>query len=142
MTPAPRIAAVRELRTFGLTMLVAFCAFGGGLWYRYPLPAPADGLSRPALLAILLAALGVGICGICFVWPTGGRHIYTIWMRFARVLGAIMTPVLFSILYFVLLPPFALLRFRDPLRKRLDGRSYWEEFSKHEATLDRCERPF
>jgi hypothetical protein len=65
-------------------------------------------------------------------------------MSVAFFIGGIMTVVLLSILFVVLLPVFSLIRFADPLRMRLKppGESYWEEHKHHDSTLERTARPF
>jgi hypothetical protein len=41
------------------------------------------------------------------------------------------------------LPLFSLIvRFGDPLRKKLGGATYWEPYRPHEPTLERMRRPF
>lgn len=86
-------------------------------------------------LALLAVSLGPRACAV---------PVYVGWMSFAFVIGGVMTVVLLSVLFVVLLPVFALLRFADPLRMRMKpaGESYWEDHKHHESTLERTARPF
>ena len=71
------------------------------------------------------------------------KKIYRGWMKFAVFLGAVMTTILCTILFVVLLPPFALIRLKDPLRMRLeDTDSYWEDYHPPEPTVERFLHPF
>jgi len=61
----------------------------------------------------------------------------------AEVINRFMTGVMFTVLYFTVLPFWALIRFTDPLKKKLGGQdSYWEPYANSPATLDRFQRPF
>ena len=61
-------------------------------------------------------------------------------------IGIAVSTVLLTVLYFVLLPVFSVIvRFGDPLRKKLSrggAESYWEDHKPYEVTLDRMERLF
>ena len=65
-------------------------------------------------------------------------------MTLAGAIGTVVTFVLLSVLYFVFLPIFSLIRFKDPLRLKMPPKatSYWEEHKHHESTLERTARPF
>jgi len=80
---------------------------------------------------------------VCAAPSRLGRPLYVAWMTGAMAIGAVMSTVLLTVLYFVLLPVFSLIRFKDPLRLKLKAEgSYWEDPSPHEATLDRTSRQF
>jgi len=70
--------------------------------------------------------------------------VYVGWMSAAFAIGAVMTVVLMTVLFIVLLPLFSLTRLADPLRMKLKpaGESYWEDHKHHESTLERTARPF
>ena len=53
-----------------------------------------------------------------------------------------MTSVLMTVLFFVLLLPFTLIKLKDPLRLKLGGATYWEPHKNPPATLERFQRPF
>ena len=83
----------------------------------------------------------------CFI-SLGPRSVatpvYVVWMTAAMWIGRVMTPVLLTALFVVLLPVFSLIRLGDPLRLKLKpkGESYWEDHKHHESTLERTARPF
>ncbi len=71
------------------------------------------------------------------------KKLYAGWMRFAVFLGTVMTTLLCTILFFIVLPPFSLIRLKDPLRLRLDDTdSYWEDYEPAEPTIERFQHPF
>jgi hypothetical protein len=132
-----------ELRKFGVTILVGLFVIGLLLWW---LKGPAEAADVPngwQVTAICLWGVGAVVCAISCLAPLGvARRLYAGWMTTALALGAVMTRVLFTVVFVVLLPFFALIRFRDPLRKKLTAESYWEDYDRHDATLERVSRPF
>ena len=134
-----------ELRKFGLAMILGFGILGAIFWY---FAGPANGLSwrGESLQRIAIAFWILGpVLLLISVGPKGlARPVYIGWMSVAFFTGGIMTVVLLSVLFFVLLPVFALIRFADPLRTKLrpPGESYWEDHVHHESTLERTIRPF
>ena len=64
------------------------------------------------------------------------------WMSFARGLNLVVTTILFSALFVILLP-FVLIKLTDPLRFNLRrSDTYWEDHQPHEPTLERMIRAF
>jgi len=110
-------------------------------WLKHPAD-PAAGPTVWQVVALVLWGAAGAVGAISFLVPAAARHVYVGWMTVAMVLGAVMTHVLLTVLFVVLLPAFTLIRFRDPLRKRLRGDSYWEAYDRHEDTLERVSRPF
>ncbi|MBI5367316.1 MAG: hypothetical protein HZA54_09785 [Planctomycetes bacterium] len=137
-----------EVRRFGLTLLGGFGLLGALLWYLgSPAGAGADPVwcGRGRQVAACLAwGCGTAALFVCLVAPARGRRLQRAWMAAGTAVGEVMTRVLLTFLYFVLLPPFALLRWWDPLRLRLEPSrpSYWEDISSPESTLERARRPF
>lgn len=138
-----------DLRKFGLAMLVGFSLIGAILYFTpflrtrdiRPLEWTGNGLQ---VTALSLLALSVALCLLSFVWPRGARPVYVIWMTVATAIGMVMSTLLLTVLFFVLLPAFSLIvRMGDPLRRRLakDG-TYWASTKPHEPTLERMRRPF
>jgi hypothetical protein len=140
-----RNPGLAELRKFGGAMLLGFGVLGLVAWYTGPMPHSFAwaGVWRQKL-AVVLWALGVCLLAVSFGPRALAKLVYVGWMTAAMQLGAVMTVVLLSILFVVLLPLFALIRFADPLRMRLrpPGESYWEDHKQHESTLERSARPF
>jgi hypothetical protein len=95
------------------------------------------------VIASALFALAVLIVLACFVSYAIGRLLYIVWMTGAMYLGLVVTTVLLSVLFVILLPLFSLIRLSDPLRLRMKSSgSYWEDPTPHEATLERTRRQF
>jgi len=140
---------VADLRKFGWAMFIGFF-FIGALLFFAPFLRTWDVLALDwtgtglQLAAVGLQALGVVLCAVSLLWPTGARPVYVVWMTVALAIGIVMSTVLLTVLFLVLLPLFSLVvRSGDPLRKKLTARgSYWEDYKPHEATLERMRRPF
>jgi hypothetical protein len=140
-----------QIHVFGLVVLGGMVVIGVLLWYRGLLAAgcwwPDAGWgwkgNSSQVVAIVLWALGVCIAVACLLSYVLGRLLYIVWMTGAMYLGMVMTTLMLSVLFFVLLPVFSLIRLKDPLRLKLKrSDSYWEEPTPHEATIDRMRRPF
>ena len=72
-----------------------------------------------------------------------GAFAIIAWMSITVPIGIAMSTLLLTIMFILVLPLFSLIvRLADPLRKRLSGSSYWENYPKHPPTLDRLRRPF
>jgi hypothetical protein len=132
-------------------MLLGFGVIGAALWYLALLPEhrwwPEAGWgwngSGRHVIAIVLWGLGTLFTIVCQLSQAGGRVLCVTWMTGAMYLGMVMTAVLLSVLFLILLPVFSLIRLADPLRLKMKSSgSYWEDPSPHEATLERTRRPF
>lgn len=87
-------------------------------------------------LGILLVTISVNAPGLA-------RPIYMGWMTVTVPIGIVMSTILLTLLYFILLPVFALIvRSGDPLRRRLGANSYWEDYKPYEHSLERMGRLF
>jgi carbamoyltransferase len=119
----------RTLRRFGLTLGLAFLLLGVILIFRH------RAAGRPfALLAALLLLLA----GFAPQWL---RLIYRPWMRFAELLGAIMSRVILTILFFLAVTPVGLLQRlfgKRPLDLRFKGNdaTYWHRRTVKFAPAD------
>jgi len=140
-----------QIHVFGLVVLGGMVVVGALLWYRGLLAPgrwwPDAGWgwngSTSHMIAIVLWALGIWISVSCLVSYALARLLYIVWMTGAMYLGIVMTTLMLSVLFFVLLPVFSLIRFKDPLRLKLKSSdSYWEDPTPHEATIDRMRKPF
>lgn len=134
-----------ELRKFGGAMVLGFGIIGSVLWYLGPEP---NGLRWAGVyqqkLAIAMWIAGVVLLLISLGSQSIARPVYVVWMTAAACMGMVTTFVLLSVLFFVLLPVFTLIRLKDPLRRKLlgPGESYWEDHEHHDSTLERTIRPF
>jgi hypothetical protein len=145
MLSVNRSPSTSELRKFGWAMILGFGVIGALLWYLGPDPntlAWTGGGKQ--VLGPCLWGLGIALLGVSFGPRSLAVPVYVGWMSAAFFLGSIMTAVLMSALFIVLLPVFSLIRFADPLRLKLKppGESYWEDHKHHESTLERTARPF
>jgi len=126
-------ATSRNLRTFGFLLAAMFAALGL-LWVRR-----ASGMG-PAQAILLCGALLSAV--LAWAAPNRLRWIYVPWMSCANFLGVAMTCLTMTLFYFTVLVPFTVIRFQDPLRRRLGGASYWELHKDVPPTLERFRRPF
>ena len=141
--------SVSDLRKFGAAMLVGFAVIGALLWLT-PWMKSGDvstlGWSGTGfqLTASVLGFLGVGLCLLGFAVPSVAKPVYVVWMTATVPIGIVMSIVLLTVLFVLLLPIFSLVvRLGDPLRKKLSKEgSYWEDYKPHAATIERMKRPF
>jgi hypothetical protein len=70
------------------------------------------------------------------------KTIYRGWMAFARALGRINTVLVLTLIYFLVLPVFSLLRFKDPLNLRRGKPPRWLERPPLERSLERFTHPY
>ncbi len=96
------------------------------------------------IAALVLFGVGFGLWLISIASEGVTRTIYVAWMTVAVPIGVVMTTVLLTVLFGLLLPIFSfIVRLGDPLRRRLAaGTTYWEPYKRHEPTLERTRRPF
>lgn len=139
----------RDLRRFGVAMFIGFF-FIGAIMFFAPWLKSGDVLTlgwtgtRTQISAVSIQALGLLLWILSIAAPALAKPIYVTWMSITVPIGIVMSTIMLTVLFFVLLPAFSLIvRRSDPLRKRLVANgSYWEDYKPHEATLDRMARPF
>ena len=122
----PRTEKPPSMRVFGLIMLVGFGVLGGLLLWSWTRNAGAWRLT----LGSTLVTLGAVVCLWALVSPRTVTPVYHGWMRFGLGLGTVVSTVLLSLLYFIVITPVgALMRLTgtDPLERKLDAAaaSYW-----------------
>ena len=144
-----RNPSTSDLHKFGVAMLIGFAALGGIAWI-----APAIRAWDTALLdwrggwnqmsAIVAWVLGSSLFAASRAPEPIARRVYVAWMSGATAMGIVMSTLVLTIMFVILLPPFSLIvRMGDPLRKRLTaGGTYWEEYKGRDGTLERLRRPF
>lgn len=133
----------KDLRWFAAAMLVGFPLLGIlFLW----MAGRGDGSASSRFFwigGVFLVLLGLAGGATSLASPALGRKLYIAWMTLTLPVGIAVSTVLLTLLYFVLLPIFSLIvRRNDPLRKKLGGTTYWEDYKPHENTLERMRRPF
>ena len=87
-------------------------------------------LPKKIFLLIALIFIGIGV-----VSPFLSAKISWVWLKFAELLGSVMSKIILSIVYFVVLVPIALLHRvikKNPLNlKRQEGSYYTERNKKY-----------
>jgi len=106
---------VRELKQFGLTMSVATVFFGGLSWMK----------GHSNLMAPLLALSTILI--ITYLKPALLKPAQKVWMTMAIFMGWLMSRLLLSVIYFVMVTPIGLIyqlkddHFRTPTKSKKNG---------------------
>ena len=138
-----------DLRKFGVAMILGFLVLGAiAFFLPWIKSSGAESLewtgTKLQITSVSFAALGITLFLVSYALPAVAKPVYVVWMTVATRIGIVMTTFVLSVLFFVLLPVFSLMiRLGDPLGKKLKASgSYWEDHKEHEATLDRCYRPF
>lgn len=123
----------RQLRSFGITLGIAFLIVAGVLYWR-----DIPGVAVVAGIGGLLFITGLIVPGLL-------RPLYKPWMALALVLGFIMTRVLLTAIFVFLFIPIGLLMQlfgKDPLRRKLDpdAETYWISKEYDAEAPERLER--
>jgi len=116
-----------ELRKFGLTIGIALIILAGLFFWR------GRGFNG-VLLCISLVFLLLGC-----IFPLGLKQVYALWMMFGLIMGRIMTKVILTILFYLMIFPIGIvlkLLGKDILNLKIDKsiQSYW---IKKDVTKDR-----
>jgi hypothetical protein len=108
----------KEIRKFGAIALVFFgCLSGIGIWTKKPLPTYLFGF--------------LSILGISFILaPSRMRPIHALWLRIAHFLGRVVTTIVLTLAYYLVITPAALIKrlFGGtplPIKPDKDCPSYW-----------------
>jgi hypothetical protein len=134
--PWKKSATLKELRQFALVMTGGLGLIGTAALLK---GRPAG----PYLLAIAGLFLLLGILS-----PKSLRWPYALWMAFAFVLGQIVTTIILTLLFFVVITPMGLLMRllgKDLLQKRwkqAEASSYWMHRKDYNVEKDRLSRPY
>ncbi len=105
-------------RRFGLTVGGAFLVFAAIAWWR----------GRPMTTNVLVA-LGGSLSLAGLIIPTYLGPVERAWMKLAHVISKVTTPIVMSVMYFVVLMPVGLLRRAfggNPMSHEPQGSSYWK----------------
>ncbi len=124
-----------ELRKFGLVMTVPLALIGGVLLWKGRM-----------LAAWILLGLGLFFLLSGLLFPRLLGPIEKAWMWLAEIIGAVMTRVILTIVFYLVLTPIGLfmrLRGRDLLKMKLDPNadSYWEPVDP-EGPATRPDKPY
>lgn len=78
---------------------------------------------------ILIASGVLGVLGLFFPWIASKVHY--LWMKLAEGMGFVMSKVLLSIVFFLILLPISLLarifKMKNSIKLKLEGKSYFIE---------------
>lgn len=117
----------RDLRMFGLVLIIGFGLIGALLYYK-----------GKANIAIGLWSIAGAIALLAFVWPSGARPFYVAWMTLGLIMGFVMSRVVMTLIFYGVITPVALffrVSGRDSLKlKKTQAGSYWEA---HESIEDK-----
>ena len=125
----------RGLRNFALT----FAGVVAGLFgLILPLVIDARISWTPWVIALVVALWGL-------IAPSSVRPFYRLWMLFGRVMGAITSRVVLSIVFYLLVLPFGLVlraRGKDPLHRKWDHSAKSYRVNSENPDPSHMERPF
>jgi hypothetical protein len=127
----------RPLRSFGLLVGAVLTGLGALVGWR-----SAGGVPP---LAYVLAGAGAALLLAGLTVPALLRPLYRAWMGLALVLGYVMTRVLLTLVFFLLVVPIGLgMRWtgKDPLQRKWDRKAptYWIRREHPEESPDRLEK--
>ena len=123
-----------DLRKFGITIGIILMIIAGLLLWK----------EKESFQ--LFITIGVVLCILGIVLPVILKPIYMIWMIFATILGWIMTRVILSSLFYMVIAPIGLIarlvgkQFLELRRDKLKG-SYWN-YSSTKTEKASYERQF
>jgi hypothetical protein len=121
-------------RKFGLTVGVAFLVLAAFVWWRGHLT-----------VAAVFAALGGMLSLAGLVIPTHLGPVERAWMALAHAISKVTTPIVMSVIYFVVVTPTALLRRSlggNPLVHSARQSGFWHERPAHARRSNSMERQF
>lgn len=127
----------KALRSFGLVVGAVLLALALLVTWR-------QGWA-PGTAAYTLAGIGAALVLLGLVAPPVLRPLYRVWMALAFVLGFVMTRVLLTTVFaLVVIPTGLLLRLagRDPLQRKRDpnARTYWIRKEPTDTSPERLEK--
>ena len=134
-------AAAKDLRSFGWVVGGALVVFWAILWGPIPYFFGKGGNFQ------ILAYIGLALAAVGTVAPLVLKPIYYAWMGLALTLGFVMTRVILTIFFFLVLTPVGLffkLIGRDALHRKLDreASTYWIDKEYLIADRSRYEKFF
>ena len=125
----------KELRKFGITVGIILLIIAGFLFWK-------EKESFRLLLAVSTILIVLGI-----LTPVVLKPIYQGWMIFATILGWVMTRVILSLLFYVILTPIGLIlrlfgkQFLE-LRWDKSQTTYWNNRGNEQAVKENYEKQF
>jgi len=130
----------KGLREFGL-VTGAIVAVLFGLFFPWLLDRPlALWPPQPLWPWIIFGVLAV----MGLVMPMALNPVYKIWMRFGLIMSKIMTPLIMSIVFYIVITPAGFLMkifAKDPLARKFDDTDSYRVPSK-KAPVENLEKPY
>ena len=124
----------RDIRSFGITMGIILFIISGLLMYYNKEIYQIIGI-------IALTFVGLGL-----IIPVVLKPLYFVWMTFATILGWVMTRVILSLVFYLIITPIGLLTKllgEDFLAlKRVESDSYWNYRDSAEELNQDYEKQF
>ncbi len=88
----------KEIRKFGVISFFFFgCLCALGLWFKKPVPTVLFGF---------LSCLGLGFMSL----PNAFRPVYRGWLKISRFMGKLITTVMLTLAYYLVMTPSALIK--------------------------------
>lgn len=128
-------SAKKDLKMFGLTVGGVLFALGGVLWY----------FEKANFLFFLIIGAGLAATGLIF--PRILFPLQKAWMTFGVIMGWLMTRVVLSLLFFLVMTPLSL-ALRATGKKFLDigidakSKSYWSRRQVRSADTETYKKQF
>ena len=124
----------RDIRSFGITMGIIFFIISGLLMYYNK-----ESYKIIGIIGSMFIGLGLTI-------PVMLKPFYFVWMTFAAILGWVMTRVLLSLVFYLIITPIGLITRiigEDFLAlKKTESNSYWNHRDSSEELKQDYERQF
>ncbi len=134
----------KAIRNFGILFCVVFFALVGLIafkhWEEWSIL-----LGHP--WAWIFALAGLIFLGLGFLWPRVLIMPYRLWMGFALALGVIMSGLILSVVFYLLITPIGLIMKlfgQDPMHRKIDRQaaSYWTDRPPDSNDPKRIEKMF
>ena len=127
----------KALRSFGWVVGGVLLVIAAVVWWRNDF-AVTTAVS-------VLGGIGGALVVLGLTAPVVLKPVYRVWMALAVVMGFIMTRVILSVVYYLVMTPIGLamrLFGKDPMHRRIDpeASSYWIEKSYDDESPERLEK--
>ena len=124
----------KDIRSFGITIGIILFIISGLLMYY------------EKEISQTIAVLASAFIGLGLVLPMLLKPIYFVWMVFAAILGWLMTRVILSVVFYLIMTPIGLitkLLGEDFLAlRKVESDSYWNYRDSSEETSQNYEKQF
>ena len=88
--------------------------------------------------------IGAILSFFALISPAALRPVYSVWMRFAEVLGWINTRMILGLIFYLIFLPFGFVMrlFNDPMRRKMDTVANSYRVASQSPKPENMERPF